>query len=261
MELNFDTAKAIDLLIALVFLLVGIYVVNVLTRLLQNRMNKDKYSPPVPYFLSTFIKISLYVILVISFMSKIGIPTQSFLAVLGAAGLALGLALQGHISNLAGGILILLFKPFKIGDRITALGNTGRVYEIKTFFTILKTANKQTLYLPNGPLFNGVLTNHTEEGFSRIEYVIGVAYKTDLDFAIECIENLLKSRNEVLQEEPIKAFVEELSDSAVTLRVFFHVPNEILWDVRFEMLKEIKKELDRNQIEIPFPQRVVYKAP
>jgi small conductance mechanosensitive channel len=259
-----NTEYNIDMLItiatALVLLILALYVANKFTKFLKNKLEKGSYTPPIPYFISTFVKVSLYVVIIISFLSKLGIPTNSFLAVIGAAGLAIGLALQSHLSNLAGGILILVFKPFKVGDRITAMSSTGTVAEVKTFFTILKTANKHTLYLPNGPLFSGVMTNHTQEGFSRVEYQIAISYNADADKASAAILSYLNSQEVVIKDQPLKAFVSELADSGVVMTVFFYVDNEIFWDIKHAYLNELKKVLDKNEIEIPFPQIVVHQA-
>lgn len=253
-----DKVLSIDFLIAMLMLVVGIFVIRKLTSFIRRRLEKRELTPPLPYFISTFVRVGLMVILVISVLAKLNIPITPLLTILGAAGLAIGLALQSHLSNLAGGILILVFKPFKIGDRITSMNNTGTVTEIKTFFTILKTANKQTLYLPNGPLFSGVMINHTEEGVSRVEYVVGVSYNADLDRTIEVVNDLLNSREEVIKEEPIRVFVSDLLDSSVQITIHFYVANEQFWDVRFAFLKLIKQAFDKEGIEIPFPQRVVH---
>lgn len=254
-----NTLISNDFIYAILLLIGGLYLISFISKIVKRRLEKT-LTPPLPYFLSAFLRIGLSIVLLISVLGKLGIPTNSFVAVLGAAGLAVGLALQGHLSNLAGGILILVFKPFAVGDRITAMDETGVVTEIKAFFTILKTANKQTLYLPNGPLFSGVLINHTEEGFSRVEYEVGVSYTCDLDKAIAAIEGLLNEREEVLKDQPIQIFVSQLADSSVNLSIFFYVENEIFWDVRYLFLKLIKQRLDREGIEIPFPQRVIHQA-
>jgi small conductance mechanosensitive channel len=253
-----DKVLSIDFLVALIMLVVGIYVIRNLTKFIRKRMEKRELTPPLPYFISTFVRVALMVILVLSVLAKLSIPITPLLTILGAAGLAIGLALQGHLSNLAGGILILVFKPFKIGDRITSMNNTGTVTEIKTFFTILKTANKQTLYLPNGPLFSGVMINHTEEGISRVEYLLGVSYQADLDLTTEVIQAFLLAQEEVIKEEPIRVYVSDLLESSVQITVNFYVANEQFWDIRFAFLKRIKQVLDKHKIEIPYPQRVVH---
>jgi small conductance mechanosensitive channel len=259
-DILFDPEALISLATALMVYVAALYIISKITHVLRRRMEKGSYQPPLPYFITTFIKTTLYVVVTISFFGRLGIPTQSFLAVLGAAGLAIGLALQNHLSNFAGGILILVFKPFKVGDRITALSTTGTVSEVKTFFTILSTANRHTVYLPNGSLFSGVMINHTQEGNSRVEYVVGISYQADVNKAIQAIEELLHSREEVLKDQPIKVFVSELAASSVQLTVFFYANNDLFWDVNREMLKEIKLLLDRKGIEIPFPQVVVHKV-
>jgi small conductance mechanosensitive channel len=259
-DILFNPEALISLATALMVYVTALYIISKITHVLRRRMEKGSYQPPLPYFITTFIKTTLYVVVTISFFGRLGIPTQSFLAVLGAAGLAIGLALQNHLSNFAGGILILVFKPFKVGDRITALSTTGTVSEVKTFFTILKTANRHTVFLPNGSLFSGVMINHTQEGNSRVEYLVGISYQADVNKAIQAIEELLHSREEVLKDQPIKVFVSELAASSVQLTVFFYADNDLFWDVNREMLKEIKLLLDRKGIEIPFPQVVVHKA-
>jgi small conductance mechanosensitive channel len=190
-------------------------------------------------------------------ISKLGIETSSLVAVLGAAGLAVGLALQGSLSNFAGGILIILFKPFKANDLIEAQGEIGTVQEIQIFNTKLINAVNQTIYIPNGILSNGVIINYTQQGKRRIDQVIGIAYNANIAQAKEVLLNALKSHPNILQEPEPQVFVVSLADSSVNLSVRAWVLPENFMTTSSDILEFGKQALDNHNIEIPFPQRVV----
>ena len=208
-------------------------------------------------FLGNLVFWALRILLLITVIAKLGIETSSFVAVLGAAGLAIGLALQGSLSNFAGGILIILFKPFKIEDVIEVQGEIGTVKEIKIFNTKLFTPNNQVVYIPNGILSNGVIKNYTQEGIRRTDLTIGISYNSDIKTAKNTLLEVAKSHKNVLKNpEPI-VVVTALADSSINLAVRVWAENEHFFTVCSDMLENGKTALEEKGITIPFPQREV----
>ena len=194
--------------------------------------------------------------LFIAVLSQLGIESTSFIAVLGAVGLAVGLALQGSLSNFAGGVLIMLFRPFKVGDIIGAQGELGKVKEIEIFTTKLVTNQNRLVILPNGALSNGTIVNYTAEGFQKIFLTIGVSYDADIKQTKQVLMKVLTSQDKVLSDPPPLVEVSELADSSVNFAVRPAVRSEHYWDVYFETLERAKNELDAAGIEIPYPHQV-----
>ena len=192
-------------------------------------------------------------------ITQVGVETSSLIAMLGAAGLALGLALQGSLSNFAGGILILIFKPFKIGDFISAQGSDGTVKQITVFNTKLNTFGNQEVIIPNGNLSNDKITNFSSEGTRRENLIIGIAYSSNIQKAREIILGLCAQDENIMTEEGKEAqvVVTELADSSVNLAVRYWASADTFWPTRFKMIEEIKIAFDREGIEIPFPHRVM----
>jgi small conductance mechanosensitive channel len=188
----------------------------------------------------------------------VGIATTSFVAILGAAGLAIGLALQGSLANFAGGVLILLFKPFKVGDYIEAQGYSGTVNEIQIFNTILKSLDNKTIIIPNGNLSNDCITNYSTEPLRRVDFVFGIGYEDDIKKAKEVLLTIIKSDSRVLKEPEPFVSIGELGDSSVNFTVRVWCNKEAYWDVYFDMFEKVKLEFDKQGISIPFPQRDVH---
>ena len=196
--------------------------------------------------------------LLISVVSMLGVATTSFIAVLGAAGLAIGLALQGSLANFAGGVLIALFKPFVAGDVIDAQGFLGKVEKIEIFNTIIKTPDNQKVILPNGPLSNGPITNVTAEPIRRVDMVFGIGYDDDIKKAQGILLEIARNNTKVLKDPAPQVRVGELADSSVNFKVRPWCKTEDYWDVYFDITEEVKKRFDSEGVSIPYPQTDVH---
>lgn len=271
MELSPETIKSIldqgihlayqivpTLVYALLFYFVGKFIVNKLVRGFSRVLDARDANPSLNIFLVGLVKAVLYVSLFIGIATILGVPMSSFLAILGAAGLAIGLALQGSLSNFAGGVLILLFKPFKVGDVIEGQGNTGKVTKIDILYTHLNTGDNKEVVIPNGNLANSEVVNMTSQPTRRVDLNVGVAYSTDLKKAREVILDILKSDERVHADPEPVVFLNNFGDSSLDLVVRAWTDTDNLWPVYFESMEKIKSSFDTNDIEIPFPQRVVF---
>jgi small conductance mechanosensitive channel len=246
------------LLLAIVTLIVGRWIIKKLLKVAAKAMAKSKVDQSLRPFLKSLIGVGLNAVLLISVASMVGIETTSFVAILGAAGLAVGLALQGSLSNFAGGVLILMFKPFKVGDLIETQGHFGEVQKILIFNTIINSPEGKAVILPNAAITNGVITNHTENGKIRVDLVTGIGYTADLKKAKEVLEEMMRADELVLNDPAPAVTVLELADSSVNLAVRPWCKPEQYWDVYFKVLENTKLTLDKHNIEIPFPQQDVY---
>lgn len=244
--------------LAVVTLLVGVWLVKKVVSGFRSSARRRNLDPSLVPFLATIINIALYVMLIVSVASMVGIATTSFIAVLGAAGLAIGLALQGSLANFAGGVLILTLKPFKVGDVIQAQGEFAAVSEIQIFHTVLKTYDNKTVILPNGPMFNDKIINYSTEPTRKVEWIFGIGYDDDIDKAREIIGRTIYSDDRVLDRDEPFIRLAELADSSVNFRVRALVKGEDYWDVLFDMTERVKKAFDREGISIPYPQRDVH---
>ena len=264
--LNKYSDKAIELLmefgpkvvLAIIVLLVGLKVVNALVKTIGKGMHKREMDETLRPFLINILNWGLKALLVISVASMIGIETTSFVAVLGAAGLAVGLALQGTLANFAGGVLLLIFKPFKVGDLIEAAGYLGVVEEVQIFVTKINTPQNQQVIIPNGTLSNGSLTNFTAKDFIRVDLTIGISYGSNIKDAKDVLLEVMHKHPKVLKDPAPFVGVSELADSSVNLAVRPHCNPIDYWDVYFDILEGSKIALDDKNIEIPFPQRDVH---
>lgn len=255
--LNLITEYSPKLIIAILILLIGLWLISITTKAFKRVMIKRNVEITLANFLGNLVFWALRILLLITVIAKLGIETSSFVAILGAAGLAIGLALQGSLSNFAGGILIILFKPFKIEDVIEVQGEIGTVKEIKIFNTKLFTPNNQVVYIPNGILSNGVIKNYTQEGIRRTDLTIGISYNSDIKTAKNTLLEVAKSHKNVLKNpEPI-VVVTALADSSINLAVRVWAENEHFFTVCSDMLENGKTALEEKGITIPFPQREV----
>jgi small conductance mechanosensitive channel len=243
-------------LAALALLLIGLWIIKMITRGIRKALARREMEQTLQRFLSSLVSWVLKVMLFIAVLSQLGIESTSFIAVLGAAGLAVGLALQGSLSNFAGGVLIMLFKPFKVGDVISAQGELGTVKEIEIFTTKLLTPQNRLVIVPNGALSNGNIINYTAEGFQKIFLTIGVSYDADIKQSKEVLMNSILKQENVLQDPPPLVEVSGLGDSSVDFAVRCSVPNEHFWPVQFSLIATIKEDLDAAGIEIPYPHSV-----
>lgn len=249
-----------DLILAIVILIVGLWVIRFINRLVKRFFDKKDYDPALESFLQSFIKIALKVLLAVLVVTQLGVKTSSLVAMIGAAGLAIGLALQGSLANFAGGVLILLFKPFRLGDWISAQGVDGSVKEISIFNTKLNTFGNQIAIIPNGILANGNIINYSAEANRRENYIVGIGYGSDLKKAKEILLDICAKDERILKDPAPEVYVNNLGDSSVNLTLRFWAPNEVFWPARFELIEQTKLRFDKAGIEIPFPQRVVHKV-
>lgn len=249
---------AVRLSIGLLILAIGLWVIKKLVKVSDTLMEKAELETSLLRFLSHLITWTLKILLFISVLNQIGVATTSFMAMLGAAGLAIGLALQGSFSNFAGGILILLFKPFKVGDFIEAQGEKGDVKEIQIFVTKIVTPKNRVAIIPNGILSNGTIKNYTDEGKLRVDIAIGISYDSNIKEARNILLDVLKKHPLTLTDPAPSVSVTDLGDSSVNLGVRPWTKPEDYWTVYFECIEECKEALDKANISIPFPQRDVH---
>ena len=256
--LNLAVEYAPKLALAIVTLIIGLYVISVLGKVLEKALRTAKTDETLIPFLRSLTTWILKILLFISVASMVGIATTSFVAVLGAAGLAIGLALQGSLSNFAGGVILLIFRPYKVGDLIEAQGHKGIVKEIQIFNTILTTFQNTTIIIPNAAMSSNSIVNITSNGTLRVDMEIGIAYESNIKKAKEIILDLIEKNDKVLKDPKCAVGVNALADSSVNLLVMPWCKTEDYWDVYFGLREDIKNALDANNISIPFPQRDVH---
>lgn len=258
-EINLETylPYAWNVLGAVLALWIGIKIINKVTFFIGKRMEKRNMDPSLRPFLQSLVGILLKAALFISIAGMVGIKTTSFIAILGAAGLAVGMALQGSLGNFAGGVLILLFKPFKVGDLIEAQGYLGVVKEIQIFCTIMTTADNKTIIIPNGPLAGGSMVNFSIESKRRVDFTVGISYGDDLKKAKDVLTRIFENDKRVLKDPAPFVALGELADNSVNLiaRVWVEAAN--YWPVFFDNMETIKLEFDREGLNFPFPQREI----
>lgn len=251
-------AYGLKLLGALVVLVVGWRVIGFLTRSVKQMMQKRALDPSLQSFLGSFLVILLRVLLVISVLSMVGIAMTSFIAILGAAGLAIGLALSGTLQNFAGGVLLLVLKPFKVGDFIEAQGFMGTVEEIQIFNTILKTPDNIRIVIPNGGLSTGSVTNYSSHETRRAQWVFGIAYGDSYQKAREVLQKILDDDTRVLKEPAPVIFLSDLNDSSVDITVRAWALSADFWPLNFDIREKVYDAFAKEGISIPFPQMDVH---
>ncbi len=244
------------LLLTILLFAIGSRLIKVVRKLVRRSMERAGADTGVGQFMDSLIKVILYFLLIMFLADGIGVDTTSVMALVGSAGLTIGLAFQGSLSNFAGGVLILLIKPFKVGDYIIYTGGNleGNVTKIETFYTTLLTIDNKKVVIPNGTLSNSSLINVTAEEKRRIDIVVGIAYTANLKLAKEVCWKLIKEQSEVLQDQSNLVVVDELADSSVNLKICCWVSPDDYWTTRWELIEKIKLAFDENDIEIPFNQ-------
>ena len=247
-----------NLIMALIMLVVGIWMMRLINRLVRKFFDKKDYEPTLETFLQSFIKAALKAILFVLVVTQLGVKSSSLVAIIGAAGLAIGLALQGSLANFAGGVLILLFKPFRVGDFISAQGVDGTVKEITIFTTKLNTFGNQVAILPNGQLSNNSIINYNAENIRRDKIDIGIGYGSNIKKGKDILLAICADKETILKEPVPEVYVGELADSSVNLTLRFWAKNEDFWAAHFYVLEELKYRFDDAGIEIPFPQRDIH---
>ncbi len=245
------------LLLAILTLLLGLWLINRMLNSADAALSK-RFDPTLTRFVHSLVGTGLKLVLLIAVAGMIGIQTTSFIAVLGAAGLAIGLALQGNLSNFASGVMILVFKPFKVNDVIDGGGHVGTVKEIQIFTTVLTTADNRRVIIPNSALVSSAVTNITAEPTRRVDFTFGIGYGDDIDKAKAAIRSLILADQRILRDPAETIVVAELSESAVRLTVRVWVKTGDYWDVFFAMQENVKKRFDQEGIRIPYPQRNIH---
>ena len=250
----------LKVLAALVAFFIGRLVIRWIRKIVRRSFERSGADKGVEQFVDSLLKYGLYALLVFSLISSLGFDTTSVAAVLASGGVAIGLALQGSLSNFAGGVLILLLKPFVVGDYIIedSNGKEGTVKEIQIFYTKLSTIDNKTIVIPNGMLTNNSITNATAKDERQLDLRVSISYDADIRQAKNVIEELLEKDECIIKNEQINVFVHELADNAVVLGIRAWVKNEEYWTPRWRLLEEIKILLDENGIEIPYPQMAVH---
>lgn len=249
----------VRVLLALITFIIGVQLIKLVRKIVKKSMTRAGAETGAVQFVDSFIKASLYVLLVLMIASSFGVDAASIVAVLGSAGVAIGLAVQGSLSNLAGGVLILLLKPFRVGDYIqeSATGYEGTVTEIQIFYTKLLTPDNKAVILPNGQLANNSIVNASQKD-RRMDIVVGVSYKADLKRAKEVLETVLREDEAVLKDKDMRVFVSELGSSSVNLGVRCWFRQEDFWPGKWRVTENCKLALDEAGIEIPFNQLDVH---
>ena len=248
-----------SVLSALFVLIIGLFVIKMIIKLAKKVMNKSKIDITLQKFLGNLLGWALKILLIVTVITQLGVETTSFAAIIASAGLAVGLALQGSLSNFAGGVLIMIFKPFKLGDLVEAQGEIGVVKEIEIFTTKLTGLSNKEIIIPNASLSNGNIVNYTTEGTRRVDLVIGVSYDADIKQTKEVLLEVLTSNPKVLKDPAPAVTVSELADSSVNFAVRPWSKTEHYWDVYFEVTENVKIALDKAGIEIPYPHQVNVK--
>ncbi|QGY44568.1 mechanosensitive ion channel [Maribellus comscasis] len=243
---------------AIITLIIGWWIIKVIQKAVRKGFEKREMDPSLRGFLNSMIGILLKTMLIISVVGMLGVQMTSFIAVLGAAGLAIGMALSGTLQNFAGGVMILLFKPFKVGDFIDAQGHKGIVNEIQIFNTILKTPDNKTIIIPNGGLSTSSMVNFSAEPKRRVDFLFGIGYGDDVDKAKKVLRSLIDKDERILKEpEPFIA-VSELGDSSVNIVVRVWAEASNYWGIYFDMTENVYKTFDKEGLNIPFPQMDVH---
>ncbi len=243
---------------AVLILIIGRIVSNILGSVVKKALTKGKMEPSLVGFLVSLTKIAVIVFSVIAALAKFGVETTSFVAVLGAVGFAVGFALQGSLANFAAGVMILLFKPIKIGDLVETSGYLGTISDIGLFVTIMDTLDNRRIIIPNGKLTSDVINNLNANGLRRVDMTAGISYSDDMNLAKRLCMEVMEKHPHVLSEPAPAVAISEMGDSSVNLVVRPWTHPDYYWDVHFDVTQGIKEAFDANGISIPFPQQDVY---
>lgn len=255
---NYITVYGIKILGAIAILIIGLWITKIISRSFNKILTKKEIDETLVKFFTAMVKTALVAFVIIAAISQAGVETTSFIAVLGAAGLAVGLALQGSLSNFASGVMLIIFKPIKVGDYIEGGGMEGTVEEIGIFITTLTSLDNKVIFVPNSKMTSDNIVNYTLKDTRRVDLIFGIGYKEDINKSKQVIIDVLKANTKILTDPEPNVFVSELADSSVNFVVRPWCKTDYYWDVYFEVTEEIKKKFDDQNIEIPFPQRDVH---
>ena len=250
----------ITLVKALMVFLVGRILINMLNKLVRRILARRQIDPSIRTFASSLVNVVLTILLIVSVVGALGVQTTSFAALLASAGVAIGMALSGNLSNFAGGLVILLFKPYKVGDYIEAQGSGGVVREIQIFHTVLTTPDNKAVYIPNGSLSSGMVTNFSREQTRRVDWVFGVEYGSDFEQVKQCLLRILEADDRILKDPQPFIVLGALADSSVNLTVRVWVKSADYWDVYFQTIETVYTTFNKEGIGFPSPQLTVHSA-
>ncbi len=256
MDIGIDLA--IKAATAIAIFLIGKFVIRLVVRALGKLMEKQEVDKTLETFICNLVRTTLMVVVVIAAIGAIGVETTSFIAIFGAAGLAVGLALQGSLSNFASGVLIVLFRPYRVGDFVEAAGIAGSVEEVQILTTILKTGDNKQIIVPNSQIMDSIITNYSANDTRRVDMVVGVSYDDDLDKVRKTLQELIAAEDRILDEPAPTIAVSALADSSVNFVVRPWVNSPDYWGVTFDLTEAIKKRFDKEGISFPFPQQDVH---
>lgn len=245
---------------AIIVFVVGRFIISFLNKLINKLLSKRKIDPSIKTFVRSLSNILLTILLIVAVVSKLGVETTSFAALLASAGVAIGMALSGNLQNFAGGLIVLLLRPYKVGDLIESQGFTGTVREIQIFHTILTTADNKVIYIPNGALSSGTVTNYSREATRRIEWIVGVEYGEDFEKVKKTIEDILAADGRILTDPAPTIALHALDASSVNVVTRVWVNAADYWDVYFNINKQIYAVFNREGIGFPFPQLTIHQA-
>ncbi|MGL4326375.1 MAG: mechanosensitive ion channel family protein [Tannerellaceae bacterium] len=246
--------------VAILVFIIGKFLINLVVKMMRKLMEKRNLDASVRSFIDSFINILLTIILIFAVISVLGVDITAFAALLASAGVGIGMALSGNLSNFAGGLIILLFKPYRVGDAIDFQGVVGAVKEIQIFHTIMTTFDNKTVYIPNGSLSSGIITNFTHQQYRRVDWVIGVEYGTDYEYVKSVLQEMVNSDKRIMNDPAPFIALHQLADSSVnvTMRCWVKAPD--YWDVYFSMNQNIYSTFNQKGIGFPFPQLTVHQA-
>lgn len=257
---GYGTELGKSILIAVLIYFIGRYLIKLVDKMLVKVMNRRKFLPEVQTFLSSVVHIALTILLVISVVSALGVETTSFAALLASAGVAVGMALSGQLQNFAGGVIILLLRPYKIGDYVEVGGIAGTVKAIQIFNTVLITPDNKVITVPNGTISNGVLVNYSQMETRRVDWTFGVEYGSDVEKVKACVKRILDADARVLKDPAMFIALSALADSSVNVTVRAWVNSADYWDVFFDINQKVYEQFNAEGIEFPFPQLTVHQA-
>ena len=249
---------AINIVTAIAIFYIGKMVIGAVVRGLRKVMQRQEVDKTLETFVCNLVRISLLVVVIIAAIGQLGVETTSFIAIFGAAGLAVGLALQGSLSNFAAGVLIVLFRPYRVGDYVEAAGIGGTIEQVQILTTVLRTPDNKQIIVPNSQIMNSIITNYSAKDTRRVDMVVGVSYDDNLDKVRKTLEELVGAEERILDDPACTIAVSELADSSVNFVVRPWVKSEDFWAVKFDLTEAIKKRFDADGISFPFPQRDVH---
>lgn len=256
--IEYGTIYGLRIIVSLIIFFIGKWIANLLTKTVKGVMRKGKVEETLVKFLGNVIYVVLIIFVILAALSNLGINTTSFIAILGAAGLAVGLALQGSLSNLGAGVLLIIFRPFKVGDFVDAGGAMGSVEAINIFNTVMKTPDNKVVIVPNANIIGGNITNFSAKDTRRIELIFGVGYDDDLRKVKQELQEIVEQDERILKDPAPFVAVSELADNSVNFVVRPWVNSGDYWDVHFDLIETVKLRFDDKGISIPYPQRDVH---